>query len=67
MTDARHWAYQDGNAKGRAGKTVERGLMRIGLAFAVDALTVRNTKLWLEGFDAGFEAVNSTSERTHGG
>lgn len=59
--DTSHWAYQQGRIAGIAGNTSERGLMAFGLACAADAATARNTRLWLQGFDAGVDSKDEAS------
>lgn len=56
--DTSHWAYLQGRASGLTGDSAERGIMAFGLGCAVDADTVRSTRLWLAGFDAGIAEAN---------
>lgn len=51
--DTSHWAHRQGRLAGLSGNTTERGLMAFGLGCAGDSTTVKNTRHWLAGFDAG--------------
>lgn len=60
--DKSHWAYQQGRTAGLAGNTTERGIMAFGYNCAGDRQTAVNTKLWLQGFDAGVIEAKEIAE-----
>lgn len=60
--DTSHWAYQEGRAEGLAGNTTQRGIMAFGFNCAGDRQTAINTKLWLQGFDAGVIEAKEIAE-----
>jgi hypothetical protein len=60
--DTSHWAYREGREEGLAGNTTKRGIMAFGLNCAGDRATVVNTRLWLQGFDAGVIEAKKIAE-----